>query len=179
VPQSRFHWSSLCFLFSAGAGFFFADGLARTIILTSLLLAYLVIFGLGVAVLRLNFFCRAVCREETGGMRVALTFDDGPDPEVTPEVLSVLASHELKATFFCIGTKILQHPELARRIVAEGHTIGNHTHHHFWWTNFCGPAVSGGNRSRPGGYTADNREDAGVIPAPGGPDQSPPSRRSE
>lgn len=61
---------------------------------------------------------------------VALTFDDGPDPVFTPQILDVLARHGARATFFVVGSKVNEHPELARRIVAEGHEIGVHTFSH-------------------------------------------------
>ena len=61
---------------------------------------------------------------------VALTFDDGPDPEVTPRVLDFLDDHGAKATFFCIGRRVEQHAALAREIVDRGHSIENHTYHH-------------------------------------------------
>jgi len=61
---------------------------------------------------------------------VALTFDDGPDPEVTPEVLSLLRARGARATFFCIGRRAAAHPELIRRMIAEGHAVENHTHDH-------------------------------------------------
>src|SRR5690606_13521993 len=61
---------------------------------------------------------------------VALTFDDGPDPVFTPQILDVLARHGARATFFVVGSKVNEHPELARRIVAEGHEIGVHTVSH-------------------------------------------------
>jgi peptidoglycan-N-acetylglucosamine deacetylase len=62
--------------------------------------------------------------------RVALTFDDGPDPEFTPAVLDVLAQYGVKATFFMIGSRVERDPELVRRLVAEGHEIGNHSFSH-------------------------------------------------
>ncbi len=61
---------------------------------------------------------------------VTLTFDDGPDPEVTPQVLDILARHQVRATFFCIGEKAAAHPEICRDIVARGHTIENHGQRH-------------------------------------------------
>lgn len=61
---------------------------------------------------------------------VTLTFDDGPDPEVTPQVLDILARHQIRATFFCIGEKAVAHPEICRDIVARGHTIENHGQRH-------------------------------------------------
>ena len=62
--------------------------------------------------------------------QVYLTFDDGPIPEVTPWVLDELKKHNAKATFFCIGDNIVKHPEIFKRIIAEGHAVGNHTFHH-------------------------------------------------
>ena len=58
---------------------------------------------------------------------VALTFDDGPDPQFTPTVLDLLAAHHARATFFVVGTRVQEHPDLVRRAVAEGHEVGNHT----------------------------------------------------
>lgn len=62
--------------------------------------------------------------------RVYLTFDDGPDAIWTPRVLECLSHAEAHATFFVVGTYAQRHPELVRRIVGEGHAIGNHTHSH-------------------------------------------------
>jgi peptidoglycan-N-acetylglucosamine deacetylase len=75
-----------------------------------------------------------------GDARVALTIDDGPDPEVTPAVLDLLARHGVHATFFCIGDRVAKHPQLARRIAREGHEIGNHTEHHRYTFSLFGPA---------------------------------------
>ena len=61
---------------------------------------------------------------------IALTFDDGPDPAVTPQVLDVLARHGVCATFFCIGERVQRFPDLARAIVQAGHRIENHTQTH-------------------------------------------------
>jgi peptidoglycan/xylan/chitin deacetylase (PgdA/CDA1 family) len=62
--------------------------------------------------------------------RVALTFDDGPDPAHTPALLDALAELDVKATFFLVGHAVDAHPALSRRIAAEGHEIGNHTYRH-------------------------------------------------
>ncbi len=61
---------------------------------------------------------------------LALTFDDGPNPTATPYLLDLLAEHNTKATFFLIGRYALSQKTLARRILAEGHTVGNHTMSH-------------------------------------------------
>jgi peptidoglycan/xylan/chitin deacetylase (PgdA/CDA1 family) len=64
---------------------------------------------------------------ETWAPLAALTFDDGPDPVYTPQVLDILARHEARATFFLIGENARRHPELVRRIREMGHEVGNHT----------------------------------------------------
>lgn len=61
---------------------------------------------------------------------IALTFDDGPDQRFTPQVLDVLKKHRVKATFFLMGSRVKKHPNVAKRIVKEGHVIGNHTYWH-------------------------------------------------
>ncbi len=61
---------------------------------------------------------------------VYLTFDDGPHPTITPFVLDLLNKFNAKATFFCIGKNVLLYPEIYKRIIDEGHAIGNHTHTH-------------------------------------------------
>lgn len=61
---------------------------------------------------------------------VYLTFDDGPTTEYTEKILEILATHDVKATFFCVGENARQHPELIKKIIEGGHNIGNHTMHH-------------------------------------------------
>ena len=64
--------------------------------------------------------------------QIALTFDDGPNPEATPRLLDVLARNHVRATFFLIGNFARREPRLTRRIAAEGHLVGNHTMSHPW-----------------------------------------------
>lgn len=61
---------------------------------------------------------------------IYLTFDDGPHPVATPFVLDQLKQHHAKATFFCIGKNVKEYPDLYRRILDEGHCVGNHTYNH-------------------------------------------------
>ena len=61
---------------------------------------------------------------------VAMTFDDGPHPQNTPRLLDMLRTRNIKATFYVIGSNVDRHPQIVRRIVAEGHEIGNHTYTH-------------------------------------------------
>ena len=67
----------------------------------------------------------AIARKE-----VSLTFDDGPDPEVTPRVLDLLDRHQAKASFFCVGEKAAAYPAIVREIVRRGHSLENHSHRH-------------------------------------------------
>ena len=66
----------------------------------------------------------------TDGVRVALTFDDGPHPFYTAEILDILKQYDVKATFFCVGSNAELYPELIEREIAEGHEIANHTFSH-------------------------------------------------
>ena len=61
---------------------------------------------------------------------VALTFDDGPHPELTPKLLDILRQNGVRATFYVIGRNVTAYPDIARRIVAEGHEIANHSYNH-------------------------------------------------
>ena len=134
--MSRFHSITLLFALTAlGAGLSLA-GPVRWFVLGLFLTAYLTIFILGVFVLKLNFFVSAICRGDSNAKRVALTFDDGPDPAATPNLLEVLRRHQIKAAFFPIGTKVRDYPEMIKQIDQEGHILGNHSYRHVWWTNF-------------------------------------------
>ena len=139
--MSRFHTLSiLAILTVLGAGLSLASPLCW-FVLGLLLTAYLVTFILGVSVLKLNFFVKAICRGDLKTKRVALTFDDGPDPLVTRNLLEVLKQHQIRAAFFPIGTKAGDYPEMIKQIDQEGHILGNHSFRHAWWTNFL---ISGG-----------------------------------
>lgn len=78
----------------------------------------------------------AAARREVG-----LTIDDGPDPEVTPQVLDRLDEHGLRATFFCIAEAAMGEQRLCREIVARGHSVQNHTHRHSHRFSLLGPAA--------------------------------------
>lgn len=71
-----------------------------------------------------------VSRVEIAEPLIALTFDDGPKPIFTQQILSILAEHQIPATFFLMGSEINRHPELARQIRLAGHDIGNHSYSH-------------------------------------------------
>ncbi|MNO54425.1 Peptidoglycan-N-acetylglucosamine deacetylase [compost metagenome] len=70
---------------------------------------------------------------KTSGPRnkvIALTFDDVPDPRFTPQLLSILKKYNVKATFFVVGSRAKKHPDLVKRMIRDGHAIGNHSYNH-------------------------------------------------
>ena len=67
---------------------------------------------------------------ETEKKQIALTFDDGPHPRLTPKILEILARYNVPATFFMVGQNILNYPEAARAVINAGHEVGNHTFTH-------------------------------------------------
>ena len=89
------------------------------------ILAYLII---GIFDIRQNIFVKSINSVREGN--ICLTFDDGPDPIMTPKILDILTRHHVKGTFFLIGENVLANPELVKQISDEGHSIGNHTYYH-------------------------------------------------
>ena len=97
-------------------------------VLIFLFLAYSVTLGWGVFDIGSQFFMPTFWRGKK--RTVSFTFDDGPDPEVTPKVLDVLREEGVKAAFFVIGRNAENHPNLVKQILDEGHVVGNHTYNH-------------------------------------------------
>jgi peptidoglycan/xylan/chitin deacetylase (PgdA/CDA1 family) len=85
----------------------------------------------------MRFFSTYAWRFLSDKKEIFLTFDDGPTPEITEFVITELKKHQAKATFFCIGKNIQNHPEIFQNIIADGHSIGNHTQNHLkgWKTD--------------------------------------------
>ncbi len=82
-----------------------------------------------------SLFPSLIWRIPNAGNKIFLTFDDGPDPEATPRILDLLAGHNAKATFFCLGRQVEKYPAIFDRIKNEGHAVGNHTYSHLsGWT---------------------------------------------
>lgn len=79
--------------------------------------------------IRSNYFTKSYCKGESLDKKIAITFDDGPTL-ITNDVLDILKKHKAKATFFCIGTQIENHPDIFKKIIEEGHLIGNHSYSH-------------------------------------------------
>ena len=105
--------------------FFFSSGLAILPLSLFLLLCLAAPFFPG-----FGFFLPVISRGKPEGRQVALTFDDGPSPLSTPILLDLLSRHKLQATFYVVGEKAAEHPDLIAAILARGHSIGNHSLRH-------------------------------------------------
>ena len=92
---------------------------------------------------------------------IALSIDDGPDPEVTPRVLDMLDAQGMRATFFCIGERVARHAVLARDIVNRGHGLENHSYHHRNYFSLMGPRAMASEISRAQSTIADV---TGIVP---------------
>lgn len=94
------------------------------------LFIYLGVLVWGSIKIQSQFYTRAICEAKTSRKQIAISFDDGPLPEYTIAILDILKLRQVPASFFCIGNRVGKYPVLARRIVEEGHIIGNHSYSH-------------------------------------------------
>ncbi len=94
---------------------------------------YLSVTAWGAYFIQSGYFLDARCSGSTGEMKIAISFDDGPCPEVTPGVLDLLREYQVTATFFCIGRRIPGNEGLLTRICEEGHRVGNHSWSHSYF----------------------------------------------
>ena len=113
----------LVYLFLPWKGIFF-------IIISLLFLAHLVYCS---AAICSQAYIKTHCKANIKEKKIAITFDDGPDKLITPEVLNILDEYNVKATFFCIGSHIEKNKELLKAIDTKGHLIGNHSWSHDRW----------------------------------------------
>jgi peptidoglycan/xylan/chitin deacetylase (PgdA/CDA1 family) len=97
---------------------------------------YLALAIYGTSVIHSNFYGRPYCYANTSEKEIALSFDDGPNQEYTPKVLSTLAQYNAPATFFVIGKNIQGNENILKQIDAEGHAIGNHSYTHSYFLDF-------------------------------------------
>ena len=111
------------YLFLPWKGIFF-------IIITLLYLIHLVYSSANICS---QAYIKTLCKVDTNEKKIAITFDDGPDTFITPELLKILDLYNVKATFFCIGKHIENNKELLKELDQKGHIIGNHTWSHDRW----------------------------------------------
>lgn len=103
---------------------------SKTMLIASLMGAYLIIFAIGCSRIQWNFFLTSQNKLAQNNMpRIALTFDDGPTPQ-SEVILDILKKYNVKANFFLVGSRVAQFPDIALRMVNEGHSIGNHSQSH-------------------------------------------------
>jgi len=101
------------------------------------IIIYLAILAIGSIKISLNFYFPSLCKAKTKEKEIVLTFDDGPNPEITPRLLKILEKEKIPATFFCIGNQVNEHPKIIKEIDKNGHLIGNHSYsHHRWFDLF-------------------------------------------
>ncbi|MGB0886653.1 MAG: polysaccharide deacetylase family protein [Vicingaceae bacterium] len=116
-------WAALTLFFV-----WFFNGSTLWLALGLVTLIFILITISGTSFIGLNYFVKSINKGTEKG--IALTFDDGPDEKITPQILDILAKENIKATFFVIGNKINLNKDLLLRVNNEGHTIGNHTFSH-------------------------------------------------
>jgi len=97
------------------------------ILLTALIYLLFLIFGS--VYIKRNFYLKSISKLKNN-KAILLSFDDGPDPEITPKILKVLETYNRKAIFFLIGEKAEKFPTLVKELLAKGHSIGNHSYTH-------------------------------------------------
>lgn len=113
-----------------GVHFYFDFPFYIFIILFTIYIAMLVYGSYNV---RSNFYVKTVSSARTAQKQIAISFDDGPAPAYTPEILKILKEHQVKAAFFCIGKRVQENEALVKQVHEEGHIIGNHSYSHDMW----------------------------------------------
>ena len=117
-------FSTLGFLYGSRLGYWSLGWAFAPLILGTAVVVW------GVVDINSQFFVKTECDFAPKGKEVMLTFDDGPDPEKTPQILALLEKYKAKGVFFCIGKKVDTHPETAKNITKRGHIIGSHSYNH-------------------------------------------------
>jgi len=129
------------FKYFFGAAFFlvlacmYTTGFFYWWVIVLMISIWLIYISVGAFRMRAGIFLTSICSIKSHNENTLLTFDDGPDPEITPQILDTLRGLNAKAIFFCIGNKVEKHPEIVFRIANEGHIVANHTYKH---SNFFG-----------------------------------------
>ena len=134
--MTRFHITTMSAMLTG----LLAWATGNTSLLWAVAAAFFLVMGLGVVFPQMRFFGPYICRSAVSRQCVALTFDDGPDIRSTPALLDLLRDSRAEAAFFCPGKHVAAHPELAARIVREGHLLENHSYAHSNATNLFSAA---------------------------------------
>ncbi len=103
-------------------------------------LAYLIVNIVGSANICANYFFHSYCKANTSKKEIAITFDDGPHPDITPKLLKLLELHNVRATFFCTGVNADAHSAIISKLFKGNHIIGNHSFAHSNFFDLMSPA---------------------------------------
>jgi peptidoglycan/xylan/chitin deacetylase (PgdA/CDA1 family) len=95
-----------------------------------ILISYIAVVTFGTLNISFNYFFHSYCNSNTSKKEIALTFDDGPHPDITPKLISLLNSYNIPATFFCTGKNALANSHIVESIHKNNHIIGNHSYGH-------------------------------------------------
>lgn len=133
--MKRFHVLTIFVVAAALAAFL----LQQPALCEIILILFFMAIGAGVASPRLKLFGNFICSGNQSKKQIALTFDDGPDSRSTPQLLDLLRAEKISAAFFCIGKHVEKNPEIAARILREGHLVENHSFAHSNFINFYSP----------------------------------------
>ncbi|MCX7805862.1 MAG: polysaccharide deacetylase family protein, partial [Planctomycetota bacterium] len=136
--MTRFHIATLAAAAASLTALLLPDGATRAFAVGAVWMCFAGVTALGVAFPSLQFFGPVATRGSGDRPVVALTFDDGPDPYATPELLDLLKREGVRAAFFFVGERVDAHPEIAARAFAEGHLLCNHSYRHSNATNLFG-----------------------------------------
>ena len=98
--------------------------------LIPIIILYIIVNIMGSTSIGLNYYFHSYSNASTTKKDIAITFDDGPHPHITPKLIELLDSHNVKATFFCIGKNVRAHPNIVVDIIDKGHLVGNHSYRH-------------------------------------------------
>lgn len=127
--MTRHHVNILIFILNCTwIGFFFHDSSYMWLLMGLAALLFLSVLSLGILLPNQNYFIKSITNLKSG--KVLLTFDDGPDKDVTAKILALLEKHQIGALFFVVGAKSKKHPNLLQKTIDAGHLIGNHTQTH-------------------------------------------------
>jgi len=106
------------------------------LVYAGIILVFVLLLAWGSKNIRSDFYVKSISNGNRNIKQVALTFDDGPDAQVTPMILDILRKHNVKAAFFIVGSKAEINPEILKRIDKEGHIIGGHSYSHHLFFDF-------------------------------------------
>jgi peptidoglycan/xylan/chitin deacetylase (PgdA/CDA1 family) len=97
---------------------------------------FIIAISIGSFRIQNNFYLSSINKATTSNKSIVLSFDDGPSPSITPQVLDILRDYNCKAVFFCIGKRISGNEKILKRMVADGHIVANHSFSHSYWFDF-------------------------------------------